>query len=148
MRWRDRIVGIVLGVILGIGIVAAFVLALSEQTVDAPSLSGPGRGGAVQPGGGGGPPEPPVADVRVIGGVPPPSGPAELRYRRGDLVRLRVISDGTVRIALPGYRVERAVPAGKPVPIRFRASKRGNFSLLVVPSQVAVAQLRVGGPAA
>jgi uncharacterized membrane protein required for colicin V production len=38
--WRDRIIGIVLGVILGIAVILAFVFLFSEQTVDAPSLSG------------------------------------------------------------------------------------------------------------
>lgn len=38
--WRDRIIGIIVGVVLGVGVILAFVFLLSEQTVDAPSLSG------------------------------------------------------------------------------------------------------------
>jgi hypothetical protein len=39
MRRRgDRIIGIVLGLVLGIAIVAIFVFVFSEETVDAPSL--------------------------------------------------------------------------------------------------------------
>lgn len=38
--WRERIIGIVLGVVLGVAVILAFVFLFSEQTVDAPSLSG------------------------------------------------------------------------------------------------------------
>jgi hypothetical protein len=38
--WRDRIIGIVIGVALGVGVIVAFVFLFSGQTVDAPSLSG------------------------------------------------------------------------------------------------------------
>lgn len=146
MRWPDRIVGIVAGLILGLGIVAVFVFAFGDRTVDAPSLSG-GRGGTAESGAGRtGPSQKPVATVHVLGGQPPAGGPAQLHYRRGDLVHLRVISDGTVRVQLRGYRIARTVPAAKPTPIRFRASAPGNFSLIVSPSHIAVAVLRVGGP--
>ena len=37
-RRGDRLIGIVLGVLLGLAIVAVFVFAFSEDTVDAPSI--------------------------------------------------------------------------------------------------------------
>jgi hypothetical protein len=37
--WPDRIIGIVLGIVLGIGIITAFVFLGSEGTIDAPSLN-------------------------------------------------------------------------------------------------------------
>lgn len=37
-RWRDRLLGIFLGLVIGIAIVAVFVFVFSEETVDAPSL--------------------------------------------------------------------------------------------------------------
>jgi hypothetical protein len=37
-RHGDRIFGILLGLVLGIAIVAVFVFVFSEETVDAPSL--------------------------------------------------------------------------------------------------------------
>jgi len=40
MKRRNRIIGIVLGILLGLGIVTAFVFLGSEQAIDAPSLSG------------------------------------------------------------------------------------------------------------
>jgi uncharacterized membrane protein required for colicin V production len=36
--WRDRLIGIFLGLVLGIAIVAVFVFVFSEETVDAPQL--------------------------------------------------------------------------------------------------------------
>jgi hypothetical protein len=38
MRRGDRWIGIVLGILLGIAIVAVFVFVFSEDTVDAPSI--------------------------------------------------------------------------------------------------------------
>ena len=37
--WRERTIGIVVGVVLGVGVILAFVFLFSEKTVDAPSLS-------------------------------------------------------------------------------------------------------------
>jgi hypothetical protein len=148
VSWRDRIIGIVLGVVLGIGVVVFFVFVFSERTVDAPSLSGGSKGGAVNAGGGSrsqGPP--PVASVRVVSGAPPASGPAELHYRRGDLVRLRVRSDLQEMLSLLGYGISRTVPANGAASIRFKATKAGNFPLLITASHIAVARITVGGPA-
>ncbi len=72
-----------------------------------------------------------MATVRVVDGVPPPSGPAELHYRRDEVVRLRVVSDGTVGVELLGYGIERTITAGEPALIRFKASKPGDFPLVV-----------------
>ena len=41
--WRDRALGIFLGIAIGIAIVAVFVFVFSEDTVDAPSVD---QGGA------------------------------------------------------------------------------------------------------
>ncbi len=146
MRWRDRVIGIVLGLIVGVGIVTAFVFVYSEQTVDAPSISGNGGGGQARGGGAGKPSPPPVATVRVIDGAPPASGPAQLHYGKGDLVRLRVISNGTVGVELMGFGISRTIEAGKPAMISFKASKPGNFPLVVSASHIGVAEIRVGAP--
>ena len=146
MRWRDRVVGIVLGLILGVGIVTAFVFVYSEDTVDAPSISrtrADGGGGGTR----GEPQQPaPVATVRVINGAPPPDGPAQLRFRTGEVARLRVVSDGTVAVELVGYGIARTVQAGTPALIRFKASKPGSFPLVVAASHIGIADVRVGGP--
>jgi hypothetical protein len=152
VSWGERILGIVLGVILGIGVVIVFVFVYSEQTVDAPSIgdhsraSGnrqAGRGGATRSRGGR-PVPPPIATVRIAGGAPPPKGPAQLDYRRGDLVRLRVVSDQAVDLQLLGYGSQFAVQAGGATIRRFRASRSGNFALVVIPSHIDVARISVG----
>jgi hypothetical protein len=143
VRWHDRVIGVVLGLILGVGIVTGFVFIYSEETIDAPSISPEGRGGG---GGQGSGSPPPVATVRVINGIPPASGPAELHYRRDEVVRLRVVSDGTVGVKLMGYGIDRTVAAGKPALIRFKASKPGNFPLVVAASHIDLARVTVGGP--
>jgi hypothetical protein len=147
MRGRERIAGVALGLILGVGIVTAFVFIYSEQTVDAPSIEN-GHGGAGSPadrhGAGGKSSRPPVATIRIVGGAPPAAGPAELRYGQGDAVSLRVLSDAAVGVELLGYGIARTVPAGRPTLIEFKASRRGNFPLLVSGSHIDVARITVG----
>jgi hypothetical protein len=143
MRWGDRIVGIACGVILGVGVIAFFVFVYSDRTVDSPSLSqGPSRG-AAKGGDGESNTPPPLATVKVIGGAPPSSGPAELHYTRGELVRLRVVSDLEESVEMPGYGIRRTVPAGRPASIRFRASRTGNFPLIITASHIGVARIAV-----
>jgi hypothetical protein len=146
VRWRDRVIGIVLGLILGVGIVTGFVFIYSEQTVDAPSISAEGGGGKAGGGRHGSGSPPPVATVRVIHGAPSASGPAELHYRRDEVVRLRVVSDAAVGIELIGYGIDRMIAAGKPALIRFKASKPGSFPLVVAASRIDVARITVGAP--
>jgi len=88
-----------------------------------------------------------VATVRVIGGAPPAGGPAELRYRRGELVRLRLISDANIGVRLLGYGINRRASADRPTMIRFEASRPGSFPLLVTRSHIGIARITVGGPA-
>jgi hypothetical protein len=146
MRWRDRVIGVVLGLILGVGAVVVFVFVYSEQTVDAPSLSGEGQGAAARGEGSRRTEPPPVATVRVIGGAPPASGPAELHYRTGDLIRLRLVSDTAIGVQMIGYGIERTVPAGRPTTISFKASRPGSFPLLVTASHIDVARITVSDP--
>jgi hypothetical protein len=42
MRARDRVIGILLGLLLGLAIVTAFVFLGSEDTIDNPDISGNG----------------------------------------------------------------------------------------------------------
>jgi len=87
-----------------------------------------------------------VRTVQVIGGAPPETGPAELHYRKDGLVRLRVDSDLTIDLELLGYGISRTVDAGQPELIRFRATKAGNFPLIVTASHIDVARITVGRP--
>ena len=158
MDWRDRTIGIVLGVVLGVGVVVAFVFFLSEQTVDAPSLSTGQAPVGAKPHGHPQPQRPqkrskespqpapaPVATVRIVGGAPPPGGPAELHYARGDVIRLNVVSDATLEVELTGYGLTRPVPANQPTEIDTEASRSGTFALIVADSHIDVARIAVGG---
>ncbi|GEM_PF-4780449 len=147
MRKLDRAIGIVLGLALGAGLVAGFVFWGSNETIDNAAIgngsSRPDRGQA-----GGGSQEPPVRTVRIEGCAPPyAAGAPTYDYERGDRVRLRVLSDGTCGLELLGYGIERTVTAGEPALIAFRATRAGNFPLIVTASHIGVADIRVGaGP--
>jgi hypothetical protein len=43
VSWGDRAVGIILGIALGIAIVAIFVFVFSEETIDSAGLEGGGQ---------------------------------------------------------------------------------------------------------
>jgi hypothetical protein len=147
VSWPDRILGIAVGLILGIGVVVVFVFVYSEQTVDAPSVSNHARtttrGGGQGGGGGDRPTPPPIATVRVVGGAPPAAGPAELDYEKGDLIRLRIVTDQTLSLQLLGYGPPFTAPGGQPTVRRFEASKAGDFGLVVLPSHIDVARISV-----
>ena len=54
-RRHDWILGVLIGLVLGVGVVAAFVFIGAEETVDAPRISGvdtgkPGQEGTAAPG--------------------------------------------------------------------------------------------------
>ena len=139
-RWLDRVIGIVLGLALGIGVIVVFVFEGSEGTIDAPRISGI-EGGAGQQGRGG----QRVPLVRVIDGKPPPGGPPRLSYRRGQTARFVVGSNAQLEIAIPGYGVSRTVSPGRTL-ISFRAHRSGQFPIVDSASQIQIAILRVAQP--
>lgn len=144
-RWLDRIIGVALGLVLGIAVIIVFVFYGSEGTIDAPRISGvdTGKPGTGQPKSGlplGGPALAPL--VRVIGGAPPPSGPVALHFRQGGAARFVVGSDGPVGIEIPGYGVSRSVGEGRTT-VAFRASKAGQYPVVVSVSHIAVATMHV-----
>ncbi len=150
MNWTERIIGIVLGLVLGVAVVVVFVFVYSEQTVDAPSISREADRPPRRAGGGGErnrgrPAPPPVTTIRIVGGAPPPTGPAELDYRRGQLIRMRLLSDATVVLQLVGYGIETTVEAGRPRTLEFTARKTGDFPLVVTASHIDVATITVRG---
>jgi hypothetical protein len=49
VRFGDRLIGILLGILLGIAILLAFLFLGSEDTIDAPSISGGGKQTQTQP---------------------------------------------------------------------------------------------------
>jgi hypothetical protein len=141
-RWLERGLGIALGLVLGVAVVAAFVFLGSEDTIDAPRITGvptgaPPAAPAPRPGLPHG-----VPLVRINGGAPPPSGPPRLVFRRGERVRFGVLSDIPLTLQVLGYGVSRDVSAGRSA-ISFRASRAGQFPVVVSFSHINVALLRV-----
>jgi hypothetical protein len=143
----ERALGIALGVLAGIAVVVAFVFLGSEDTVDAPSLSGSGQvATTTSPAPAPKPAKPRgVALVRVVSGAPPPSGPPKLEFKRGDRVRFKVRSDTAVGLEVMGLGRSLQVPAGRTVSFDFPARKTGLFAVLVSASHIAVATLQIRG---
>ena len=135
----------VLGLVLGVAIVAAFVFLGSEDTIDAPRISGLEPEQQEQPpaqrGSGTRPNPPPIATVRVSGGAPPPSGPAQLEFRRGSKARFRVVTDAPVSIEVLGYEITETVESA--TVISFQASRAGQFPVVVSGSNIGIATLEI-----
>ena len=139
-RWLDRIVGVVLGLLLGLAVIVVFVFKGSEGTIDAPRISGIDSG---QPQPGlplGGSTRLPL--VRVIDGTPPPSGPVRLGFKQGGTARFVVDSDQQIGIEISGYGVSRTVGPGRTI-VAFRASKLGQYPVVVASSHIDVATMHV-----
>jgi hypothetical protein len=137
----DRGIGIGLGILLGIGVVVVFVFFGSEGTIDAPRISGVDTGK---------PPlrathgrRPPLVVVR--GGAPPPSGPAQLRFRQGSPLRFRVDSDIPIGIEIPGLGVSRSLGSGTSI-LTLTRVRPGQFPVIVAASHIAIATLRISRP--
>ena len=135
-------IGIFLGLVLGIGVIAFFVFESSEDTIDAARISGLEEGDE-QPGGG---PDTPaqVPLVRVIDGRPPASGPVRLNFKQGGSARFVIGSDRPVEIEVTGLGVTRGVGVGRTL-VTFVLRRSGQFPVLVADSKIVVATLRVAG---
>jgi hypothetical protein len=134
-------VGLALGLVLGLAVVAAFVFLGSEDTIDAPRITGvPARAHKANA-----EPRPGLAHgipaIRISGGAPPPSGPRHLVFRQGRQVRFRVLTDISLTLRVLGYGISRDVTTGSV--ISFRARRAGQFPVVVSFSHINVALLQV-----
>ncbi len=137
--------GIVVGLVLGIAVVAAFVFLGSEGTIDAPRISGVDTGKlppAAQPNAA---PKPQsksvIPTVRIVGGAPPPSGPAKLHYKLGERARVEIDTDAPVGIEIPGYGISQTIDSNSV--LSFKAEHAGQFPMIVAASHIGVAELSV-----
>jgi hypothetical protein len=139
--WGERALGIALGLVVGLGAVAAFVFLGSQSTIDEPDISGGGeRTTMTAPQGPGR-----VPVVRIVGGAPPESGPVDIEFSRGDRVRFRVVSDLNVTLVVDRYGVSRSVSANRPQVVSFPADRTGEFAIINSANHIAVARLIVSG---
>lgn len=139
-RWLDRIIGVVLGLVLGIGVITFFVFESSEDTIDAARISGIDNG---QPGPGPSQGGARVPLVKVIDGKPPASGPVQLDFKQGQKAQFVVGSDQPLTIEVPGYGVSRTIEQGRTL-VAFRARMPGQYPVVVSATKIDVAILQVG----
>jgi hypothetical protein len=142
------VLGIVVGLVLGIAVLAAFVFLGSEGTIDAPRISGVDTGKPstekplAKPGAKPAPaPTPGTPTVRIIGGAPPPAGPAKLHFKQGEKARIQIDTDAPVGIEIPGYGIAQTIETDSV--LSFRAERAGQFAMIVAASHIAVADLAV-----
>jgi len=146
-RRLDLVIGVLLGVVAGIAVVAAFVFLGSEGAVDAPRISGVDTGKPpVEPRDGAAPTPAatrprPLQVVRVVGGLPPASGPAQLHYKRGETIRFRVVSDAPAGLAIPAFGIERTVPSGDI--LAFHTKRTGAFPVVVAGGDINLASIMI-----
>lgn len=138
-RWLDRTIGILLGLALGLAVIVVFVFEGSEQTIDAPRISGTED---VQPQPGLPFEERRLPLVRIVGGRPPSGGPVLVRFAVGRRAQFFVDSDQPLAIQILGYGVVRDVKAGRTL-VSFAARKRGQYPVLVAATKIEVARLEV-----
>jgi hypothetical protein len=160
-RWTDRILGILVGVLLGLGVLVYFVFVHSEGTIDAPKVN-EGRsttaaespnsthpGSPEQPG----EEEPtngksqektkPVPVVKVIGGAPPTdAGPRQLSFHKGEKVRFEIDTSEPFSFEIRGLGITESIESSSI--ISFKAAKTGQFPVIATATLIGVADLLIG----
>jgi hypothetical protein len=86
--------------------------------------------------------QPEFTKIEVVGGEPK-GGVAELSYKRGDQVRLEIVSDVDEEIHVHGYDLFEEVAAGGTARFDFAAEIEGVFEVELEAGGVQLAQLRV-----
>jgi hypothetical protein len=169
-RWTDRILGIILGLVIGLGVLVYFVFVHSEGTIDAPKVNegGTTTGQTTIPGQAEAPeaeapaqpeesesttpsePPPkqhtkPLPVVKVIGGAPPTdSGPKQLAFRKGEQVRFEIDTDEPFSFEIKGLDVKQSIESSSI--ISFKATKAGQFPVIATATLIGVADLRIKPP--
>jgi hypothetical protein len=165
-RSTDRIIGMVVGLVLGLGVLVYFVFVHSEGAIDAPQVKGSGSGQATNqvpgeslPAHPGSPEQPategstkpkpekqlkPVPIVKVIGGAPPTgSGPKQLNFKQGERVRFEIETDEPFSFEIRGLGVSQSIESSSI--ISFKAHKAGQFPVIASATLIGVADLLIKG---
>ena len=160
-RWTDRILGIAVGILLGLGVLVYFVFVHSEGTIDAPKVNSSGSGQTLPAEGAlpahpGSPEEPaeeapkpesepkqkPVPVVKVIGGAPPiGAGPKQLNFTVGEKVRFEIDTDEPFTFEIKGLGVTQSIE--KSSIVSFKATKAGQFPVISTTTLIGVADLLI-----
>jgi hypothetical protein len=169
-RWTDRIVGILVGVLLGLGVLVYFVFVHSEGTIDAPKVK-EGKAGTTTTGETGGEaelpahpgsPEEPAEEpaggkqegvqagagkkqipvVKVIGGAPPNgTGPKQLHFTKGEKVRFEIETSEPFSFEIKGLGITQSIESTST--ISFKATKAGQFPVIATATLIGVADLLI-----
>jgi hypothetical protein len=160
-RWTDRILGIAVGILLGLGVLVYFVFVHSEGTIDAPKVNSSGSGQTLpsegtRPEHPGSPEEPaeeaqkpenkpkkkPVPVVKVIGGAPPiGAGPKQLGFTKGEKVRFEIDTNEPFTFEIKGLGITQSIE--KSSVISFQATKAGQFPVISTTTLIGVADLLI-----
>ncbi|HEX4308125.1 MAG TPA: hypothetical protein VHZ54_18965 [Solirubrobacterales bacterium] len=153
-RWTDRILGIVLGLVIGLGVLVYFVFVHSEGTIDAPKVNeGTGHTTAeprTTPTTPSAPRQPAekkqkqrqIPVVKVIGGAPPTEGgPKQLTFHKGEKVRFQIDTSEPFSFEIRGLGIEQTIQESSV--ISFKATKTGQFPVIATATLIGVADLIV-----
>ncbi len=160
-RWTDRILGIAIGILLGLGVLIYFVFVHSEGTIDAPKVNSSGSAQTLPaegtlPAHPGSPEEPaeeapkpkneptkkPVPVVKVIGGAPPiGAGPKQLNFTVGEKVRFEIDTNEPFTFEIKGLGVTQSIEESSIV--SFKATKAGQFPVISTTTLIGVADLLI-----
>jgi hypothetical protein len=160
-RWTDRLLGIAVGIVLGLGVLVYFVFVHSEGTIDAPKVNSsesertlPAEGAL--PAHPGSPEQPaeeapkpknepkkkPVPVVKVIGGAPPiGAGPKQLDFTVGEKVRFEIDTNEPFTFEIKGLGLTQSIEESSIV--SFKATKPGQFPVISTTTLIGVADLLI-----
>ena len=114
----------------------------SSTAASAPSTSSPGSTAGATATTGTAAPQPAFQTVRVVNGQPQ-GGIKKLSVKKGDQVRLRVISDVADEIHIHGYDLKRDVAKGGSARFSFPATIEGRFEIELENAGTQIADLEV-----
>ncbi|OJU85955.1 MAG: hypothetical protein BGO11_18215 [Solirubrobacterales bacterium 70-9] len=167
-RWTDRIIGIVVGVVLGLGVLVYFVFVHSEGTIDAPKIhengsaetpppaesgtpelpaEGEPAGKPAEEGEGKGgksakPAKKPIPVVEVFGGAPPQeSGPKQLHFVKGERAQFIVETNEPFSFEIKGLGITESIE--HTATISFNATRTGQFPVVATATLIGVADIQI-----
>ncbi|MGI8631918.1 MAG: hypothetical protein ACR2NA_05140 [Solirubrobacterales bacterium] len=128
----DRILGVLVGLGLGLGIILVFQAVGGTQQIDAPRLDTETNGAE--------------ADVRtiIVRGGKPDGGVPTISARRGEELKVRVESDEAGELRLERTDLRQKVRAATPVEVTFTPKETGSFDLRLAKGET-LATIRVRG---
>jgi hypothetical protein len=88
------------------------------------------------------PPPPTVPTIRVVN-AKPVGGITKLKFKKGDQIRFRVVSDTADEIHVHGYDLMKDVDAGGSISYAFKATIEGKFEIELEGHKQQIAELTV-----